>query len=252
MATSMLEALKAAGIVPTNAEPKMRMSREVPTILPFEKQWDMFGGYDSVSQQSYEDMNFLLDTWEPLEEGELDDYEVRYGGRIRDVLKKYIDKVRVFEVAPLNYGCCCLEFYVMYYPSIQTLQLHRINTFTYEKWCEEFGQEPRVQVDIFSHTFGDRLKIFEHYCEMSDIIPLRYVPADCMWHHLDRPYKFRDIASDSGLMTLLEDYLTRVEFAPNPNKWYMVCHKEQKKTLEEVYWLKKATDTEINSVLETM
>ncbi len=251
MAMSMSEAFKSAGLAPEEFKPPLKMARDVPVILPFEKQWDVFGGYDSVSQKSFDDMNFLLGTWQPIDAEELNSYSVRYGNKIRNVLLQHVDKLREFEIDPPNFGHCCLSFYVNYFPVIETLEVPYLSCATYAQWCKELGQVPHVFSEISFSGDADVMRAFEHYCEMSEFIPVRYVVNDQMRHHLDRPYKFKEIIADDGLAALLSDYLRDLEYQPNLNKWYMVCHKTRRYTYEDIYYLKKATDEEIQRVLQT-
>jgi len=121
--------------------------------LPFEQPWDLFGGYDSVSTETYVDMNWLRQEWEPLEDGELLSYEPKYGSSVWELLKKYEEKVRVFERRPSNYGCCCLVFYVEYAPSIYSFILNIHSVQYYFSWCQKNGVSPCVPERIYVDNY---------------------------------------------------------------------------------------------------
>jgi len=94
-------------------------------------------------------------------------------------------------------------------------------------------------------------KIFAHYCELSSVIPLYINPYDSIMAYLDRPYKFCEIAKDSSSMILLKDFLEQSPYAPNLNKWYYICKREDRRTWDTIYYLKKASEDDVARLLKT-
>jgi len=247
----MFEALKEAGLISESVSEPVELSNKTDIPLPFEKPWDLFCGYDTSSVKTYEDMNFLRRSWERLEDGELEDYEPEYGRRIWEILKKHQDKVRIFEQEPANYGTSCLEFCVTWYSATRTFELTLGDADNYHKWCKHLGQDPVTDKRFFRSALPEYLEVFEHYCEMSSVIPLYYVPNDSVLRHLNRPFKFKDIQKFPELRNLLKQFLQTAPYAPNPDKWYFVRKKYGKGFRQDSWYLKKASEDEIADLLKT-
>ena len=238
MAGSMFEALKSAGLVAEDAvKVSDVLSRDTEIPLPFKQPWDYFKNYDSVSQEEYEDMNFIKRNWFLITEEEFDSYECEEGKNIRDLLKRNFAKIKVLEERPKNYGMSCLFTYFTYHPVIKAFTYS--TDYGFEKICEA----NHIPVKDFGNLTGTQKREAETFylAEHANDLLLYIEQNKSLVNYPNHAFTFERIQQDALAMSYLRDYLNSIEHKPNPKKkYYIVCKPSRDFFSRDTYYLKKA------------
>ena len=238
MAGSMFEALKSAGLVAEDAqEVAETLSRDTPIPLPFKQPWDYFSNYDAVSQDEYDDMNFIKRNWFLITEEEFDSYECKEGKNIRDLLKRNFHKVKVLEKTPKNYGFCCVFTYFTYHPI--TKEFTYDTDYGFEKICEA----NHIPVKDFGNLTGTKKREAETFylAEHADTLLLYISQEKSVLGYPNHAFTFERIQQDERAMMYLGEYLDSLQYKPNPKKKYFIVRKPSRSFFgRDTFYLKKA------------
>lgn len=239
---TMYEAFKAAGFS-ADVKPFEEFGPNSEIPLPFETPWDVFGKHDTVSQESFEDMNTMRRTWEVAEKGFLESLDVVYGIKWKDILKRYEDKIRIVTQPPKHYGFCCLTFYFEYsYWARQLSPKARISTLDYNELAEKYNLQ--CLGDIYRPDFNDFVTM--QLLEVSPEIVLFCDDDGALYRYAYHAFKFSEIEEDTVTMNLLSDYLRRCDHQPSPNRYYIIETKRGRNLFDDDYvYLRRATPEEI-------
>lgn len=211
---TMYEAFKAAGFS-EDIKPFEEFGPNSEIPLPFETPWDVFGKHDTVSQESFEDMNAMRRTWEVAAKGFLESLDVTYGIKWKNVLKRYEDKIRIVTQPPKHYGFCCLTFYFEYsYWARQLRPKNRTSSFSYDDLAKKYNL---ASLEDVNRPNMDDFVIMQ-FLEASLEIVLFCDDVGTLYRYAFHAFKFSEIKEYPVTMDLLQDYLSRCDHQPSHNR----------------------------------